>query len=113
MLDNIPYNADNAQYTEPLYVYESHLGGYYTSPYELDINGLYCEECCDYDEKIGMASTRAEAFKLLSPHTDAYDVNLCENCTSSYDCDECSNIMGHGNYLPEYVQEFIITHWEE
>lgn len=31
------------------YVYESHLGGLYTSDYELDYDDLYCEQCGDSD----------------------------------------------------------------
>lgn len=51
--------------TNPLYIYESHLGGLYVSDSLYDLDTLYCEECGDYDTCLGKASTRSEAKKLL------------------------------------------------
>lgn len=49
-----------------LYIYESHLGWLYTSPYPFDDDILYCEECGDWDRELGYAANRAEAKKLIS-----------------------------------------------
>ena len=35
------------------YYYENHMGGWYTSEYELDYDDLYCEECGDSDWELG------------------------------------------------------------
>lgn len=36
-----------------MYLYESHLGGYYSSPEYLTDDELYCEECGDSDYIVG------------------------------------------------------------
>lgn len=36
-----------------MYVYESHLGGLYTSDWPLEHEFLYCEQCGDYDWEYG------------------------------------------------------------
>lgn len=36
-----------------IYIYESHLGGYYASNVQLDYDELYCEECGDVDTFVG------------------------------------------------------------
>lgn len=48
-----------------MYIYQSHMGGLYTSDEMLDDEMLYCEECGDSDSFIGYAETREEARKLL------------------------------------------------
>lgn len=35
------------------WIYESHLGGLFTSPHRLPIEECYCETCGDYDWEIG------------------------------------------------------------
>ena len=75
-----------------MYIYESHLGGLYTSDEYLDYNYLYCEQCGDSDWLIGCATTRAEAWELLKDDTD---------------------INGSGGWDYDYVQRFINTYWEE
>ena len=75
-----------------MYIYESHLGGLYTSTYKLDYDELYCEQCGDSDWLIGCATTRAEAWELLKDDT---------------------NINGSGGWDYDYVQRFISTYWEE
>ena len=57
-----------------LYIYESHLGGLYTSDFPLDDDFLYCDECGDHDWELGFAKNRTEARKLVKGlyFTDAY-----------------------------------------
>ena len=45
-----------------MFIYESHMGGLYTSSEELDWDMLYCETCGDYDWLIGEADTKEEAW---------------------------------------------------
>ena len=75
-----------------MYIYESHMGGLYTSDEPLDYEDLYCEECGDSDRLIGYAETREDAWNLLKDDTD---------------------IDGSGGWDYDYVQEFINGNWDE
>ena len=100
-----------------LYIYESHLGNLYTSDRPLSLGETYCEQCCDSDWLIGEASTRAEAWVLLAPHTNTFDFSLCEGCAHSKDYDycnfECDNYQHSGSWDYDYVQEFLDKNWSE
>ena len=50
------------------YLYESHMGGVYTSDQPLPWDSLYCEMCGDSDWELGFANNRKEARKLLMEH---------------------------------------------
>ena len=48
-----------------MYLYESHMGGLYTSENELDYEYLYCEQCGDSDWLIGEFDTIEEYWNLI------------------------------------------------
>lgn len=73
-----------------MYIYQSHMGGLYTSDDELDYEYTYCEICGDSDCLIGYAETREEAWDLLKDDT---------------------NIDGSGGWDYEYIQDFL-RNWE-
>ena len=73
-----------------MYIYQSHMGGLYTSDDELDYEQTYCETCGDSDWLIGYAETREEAWELLKDDT---------------------NIDGSGGWDYEYIQDFL-RNWE-
>ena len=73
-----------------MYIYQSHMGGLYTSDDELDYEYTYCETCGDSDWLIGYAETREEAWDLLKDDT---------------------NIDGSGGWDYEYIQDFL-KNWE-
>lgn len=73
-----------------MYIYQSHMGGLYTSDDELDYEQTYCETCGDSDWLIGYAETREEAWDLLKDDT---------------------NIDGSGGWNYEYIQDFL-KNWE-
>ncbi len=73
-----------------MYIYQSHMGGLYTSDDELDYEQTYCETCGDSDWLIGYAETREEAWDLLKDDT---------------------NIDGSGGWDYEYIQDFL-RNWE-
>ena len=75
-----------------MYIYESHLGGLYTSDEYLDYDDLFCEQCGDSDWLIGYATTKEEAWELLKD-----DIN----------------INGSGGWDYDFVQRFINTNWEK
>ena len=54
------------------YVYESHLGGYYTSDELLDSDWLYCKQCGDSDWCYGWYDTFKE---FLESNADNIDVD--------------------------------------
>lgn len=68
-----------------LYIYESHLGGFYCTNEKQNIESLYCEQCGDYDNYLGKAE-------------DAYDV--AEILRSKVE------LFGMGGYAMEYCTEF-------
>lgn len=74
-----------------MYIYESHMGDLYISNEELSLDDEYCPVCGDYDQLIGYAETRDDAWNLLKDETD---------------------INGSGGWDYEYVQEFL-KNWEE
>lgn len=73
-----------------MYIYQSHMGGLYTSDDELDYEQTYCETCGDSDWLIGYAETREEAWNLLKDDT---------------------NTDGSGGWDYEYIQDFL-RNWE-
>ena len=75
-----------------MYIYESHMGGLYTSDEPLDYEDLYCEECGDSDSLLGYAETREDVWNLLKDDTDT---------------------DGSGGWDYDYVQKFINENWDE
>lgn len=49
-----------------VYVYESHLGGLYTSNDYIPYDKLYCEQCGDCDYKIGSFDTFEEFLRYYA-----------------------------------------------
>lgn len=57
------------------YIYESHMGGFYTSAEPVPFDSLYCESCGDSDWELGYYENRAEAkecIEAMDMYTDAY-----------------------------------------
>ncbi|MBC5688099.1 hypothetical protein H8S37_04015 [Mediterraneibacter sp. NSJ-55] len=75
-----------------MYIYESHMGGLFTSDQELDVEECHCETCGDYDWLIGEADTKEEAWELLKDDT---------------------NINDSGGWDYEYIQNFLNDNFEE
>lgn len=50
------------------YIYESHLGGLYTSDLYLSWDDLYCDSCGDSDWLLGFAGNRKEAKRMIEEH---------------------------------------------
>lgn len=69
-----------------MYIYESHMGGYYVSDEFLRYEELYCEECGDSDTLIGFAESKEDALEILR---------------SEGTCDE------------NYIKEFVNTNFAE
>lgn len=49
-----------------VYVYESHLGGLYTSDNYIPSDELYCEQCGDSDYEIGLFDTFKEFLRYYA-----------------------------------------------
>lgn len=57
------------------YIYDSHLGGLYTSEEPIPVEWLYCDSCGDSDLQLGFCETREEAketIEALDIYTDEY-----------------------------------------
>ena len=52
------------------YLYESHLGGLYTSDDYIDIDELHCEECGDSDWLLGQFDSIEEFWNLIEDQVD-------------------------------------------
>lgn len=65
-----------------VYVYESHLGGLYTSDDYIPYDELYCEQCGDNDYEIGSFDTFEEFLRYyadniyLDPWDGGYGLDL-------------------------------------
>lgn len=65
-----------------VYVYESHLGGLYTSDDYIPYDELYCEQCGDSDYEIGQFDTFEEFLKYfadsiyVNPGDGGYSLDL-------------------------------------
>ena len=65
-----------------VYVYESHLGGLYTSDDYIPFDELYCEQCGDIDYEIGSFDTFEEFLRYyadniyVDPGDGGYSLDL-------------------------------------
>ena len=73
------------------YLYNSHLGGLYTSDEELDYDYLYCEQCGDSDTLIGSFSTIQDFWNLIK--------------------EEC-DINGSGGFSLQYVYPILVSEFD-
>ena len=73
------------------YLYDSHMGGLYTSDEELDYDHLYCETCGDSDMLLGSFTTIQDFWNLIK--------------------DEC-NISGSGGYSLQYVYPILVSEFD-
>lgn len=55
------------------YVYESHMGGLYTSNEEIPFEDLFCEECGDSDGFVTNFDKEAEDFNVLDLFDEIHD----------------------------------------
>lgn len=98
-----------------MHIYQSHLGGIYTSKEKHDIDFLYCETCGDYDSYLGDANTLEQAWQLLKPHTISMSCP-CIDCQYASEennerCDNCEAGKAYdedcGEYDPCYVMKVL------
>lgn len=54
------------------YLYESHMGGFYSVPEVQNDEDLYCETCGDYDYELGEYDTKYDAWCILYPKTSIF-----------------------------------------
>lgn len=48
-----------------MYIYENHMGGFYTSKVKLEYKDLDCEQCGDSDTEIGYFTNKEELYKCI------------------------------------------------
>lgn len=54
------------------YLYDSHLGGIYSTDELLDIDNLYCDECGDSDWEIGYYEDLSDLWQLVKDGTSIF-----------------------------------------
>lgn len=92
-----------------MYVYESHMGGLFTSDEPLEWNDLYCEECGDSDQEIGFVpdGDLNALWDLIRPaHL------CCLGCEKDDYCKEECNLVEHSHldYDLRYCMQFLSEH---
>lgn len=73
------------------YLYDSHMGGIYTSDELYDYDSIYCETCGDYDEVLGGFTTIQDFWDLIKGR--------------------CS-INGSGGYSLQYIYPIIVEEFD-
>ena len=87
-----------------MYVYESHMGGFYASKDPISREKLYCEQCGDSDRLVGRADTEEEALSLLSARNSGW----CDLCEERESCKKNPFLcMYSGEYSFLYILDFI------
>lgn len=94
------------------YIYEGHMGNFFTTSKEIDYEDLYCESCGDCDTYIGYAENAEEAWELLKNRTNTFDDSVCEGCKHKDDYEYCEEHCkeyekSFGSYGVSYVMDFI------
>ena len=94
-----------------MYIYESHLGGLYTSDEALDYDYLYCEECGDSDTEVGYFQD--DDFEGIWDTIKPFDLACigCKDCTDNGECEmSCELLLPYTNcncYGLLYSMKFI------
>lgn len=67
------------------YLYESHLGGFYSVDEPQDSDDLYCEQCGDSDWELGEYETLQDAWDILKDKTSIFGTGgYCLDLTCSF-----------------------------
>lgn len=71
-----------------IYIYESHLDGYFASNVQLDYDALYCEQCSDAGTLVGeydpASPGDALRFALDASRDDNYSTDYIKNKTEEF-----------------------------
>lgn len=80
-----------------LYIYESHLGGFYYTNEEQDDESLYCEQCGDCDTYLGKAEDAYDVAEILRAQVGLFGMGgySIEYCTKFFN--ECCDALGGDN----------------
>jgi len=99
-----------------MFIYESHMGGFFTSDHQLSFDEIYCEQCGDSDHLIGEANTAEDAWKLFKNKTQTrVPPNcecVCENENYNGECPyekECFARYDYGSVAEFISEEFADT----
>lgn len=80
-----------------LYIYESHLGGFYYTNEEQDDESLYCEQCGDCDTYLGKVEDAYDVAEILRAQVGLFGMGgySIEYCTKFFN--ECCDALGGDN----------------
>lgn len=88
-----------------VYIYESHLGGYYVYDEEIDDYNLYCEECGDSDRLMLCTDDIDEVREFLKKRLDVFDSGGYQYLDLLYTYESCRFIL-EPDYKNHYDPEF-------
>lgn len=91
-----------------MHVYESHLGGFYTSKNYYNYEDLYCEECGDSDDYIGYFDSAVKALAYIANYIAIDNMggySLQDTLEALKDYDDCPSYedalkIVRENYVP-------------
>lgn len=85
-----------------MYLYASHLGGFYLMDREQDFNFLYCESCGESDDYLGEVNTWLDAVKAIGFGYDGVRFSF-QNCQAEFG----------GSASLENVHSFLAENFED
>lgn len=80
-----------------MYLYQSHLGGYYLDEFYRDANELYCEECGDSDFCEGWFESAVDALIYLAD-------DIAIDNRGGYSLEDVLNTLSYFDDCPSYEE---------
>ena len=90
-----------------MYIYESHLGGLYTSDVKLSFDTLYCEECGESDTELGYYDDDdlEKIWEAIKPY-DMACIDCEKRLSCDSDCEKLGSFSSH-NVSLTYAMKFL------
>lgn len=97
-----------------MYIYESHMGGLYSTENQLTIEEQHCDCCGDYDWYVCEVNSDTPIEEVVKIIMLRCGICLCEwvdNC--NLDCHNCGLHFFSGGYVKESIQEILSEFYSE
>ena len=90
-----------------LYIYESHLGGFYCTNEKQDIESLYCEQCGDYDTYLGKAENAYDVADILRTKVELFDLrSALASVKAPFSCPKSSESIVPSGMAPQLMAKY-------
>lgn len=97
-----------------MYIYESHMGGLYSTEEQLSIDQQRCDCCGDYNSLVCEVNSDTSIQEVVKMIEIRCGVNLCEwieDC--NFDCKDCGLHLFSGGYCKEEVHDLLSELYSE